>query len=1185
MWSREKFGILTADAEGETLKARIDFSPAVLGVALTLIGAVCAMAQTAGPGASAAPSRPKGPCDIYAAAGDPCVGAHSTTRALYVSYNGPLYQVIRQSDGKTMDIGVVQPTSSPLPDPGGYANAAAQDAFCANTYCWITTIYDQSPKHNDLTQAPRGGFSGPAMGGLNNLPLADMAPVTVMGHKVYGVFIEPGMGLRNDDPKGTAVDDQAEGQYWVVNGRHYNSGCCFDYGNAEIDSRDDDNGTMETAYFGDAPAWFHGSPPGPWIMTDQENNLVGCVNPDGSKLCTNLPSTTWRFATAIAKGEPHHWTSMGGDAQQGDLSVMFSGMRVNATYDPMRKQGAILLGNGGDNSNSSQGTFYEGAVTAAGTFPTDATDQLVQANIVSARYGVQPLSLAPAGATATPPGLQTFSLGSSQDVTLTFTNTTGAPVTDLTLSISLPSTGWSSSVQGNGERTKSFAGPVASNASVSATFKITSGPTAFNGDLSGKAEWKNSTSGAQESETTAEKVRNVSPIKINEFRIASGPINLADSFIELYNAGTNSVDISNWSLTEHPGQQAIFSTVKIPAGTRVAPRGFYLLGLSNSGLATEARAGESILHVRSTTGMSVGDTIAIDTGENAETRKIVKAGTPASSNTTVWQPLPDGPTTVPPGSTNVPVASVSGLVVGEKIALGYGATYPVIANTVERYEVATVTAVGKPGTQAYLAVDAPAGSTNLQVTSVAGISTGDKIRLDIDSVGHGIETVTVTRVGTQASHTNLSAVADAGATNIKVRSVSGFAVGDKLSIGTPANKETVSITGVGTAGPNGTGISFKPGLSRVHITDEGVVAPGTGLELATPLKFSHAANLPFSDRGTGISFEPATAFAHSSNEPVQAIGTGLTLDRPLTHDHAIHAVVRDAAATTAGYQGQPAPNQWFGGPELTTIVPFFERMVTLKQGSIVLRDASGLVVDSLNYGGLVDPWAAEGYQAASGPGRGGCYVRAPGWAAVSGPFPSAATATNSSAGRFPDGADSDNNCTDFLTQAAASLSAASAAGATNIKVSSVAGFDPDQTIMVDTGANLETAVVATVGTAGATTIGAGTAVGATVIPVASVVGFSPGESIKIGSDAGSETATVASVRRFGRTEIVLAAPLTNAHSAGAPVSGTGIDLKAALKRPHASGAQVTDNLPTPGAPNRYSRKPDTEDSRNQSEDQ
>jgi len=50
----------------------------------------------------------------------------------------------------------------------------------------------------------------PALGGFNNLPLADMAPITIMGHKVYGVFIEPGMGLRQDDAKGTAVDDQAE---------------------------------------------------------------------------------------------------------------------------------------------------------------------------------------------------------------------------------------------------------------------------------------------------------------------------------------------------------------------------------------------------------------------------------------------------------------------------------------------------------------------------------------------------------------------------------------------------------------------------------------------------------------------------------------------------------------------------------------------------------------------------------------------------------------------------------------------------------------------------------------------------------------------------------------------------------------------------------------------------------------
>ena len=213
---------------------------------------------------------------------------------------------------------------------------------------------------------------------------------------------------------------------------------------------------------------------------------------------------------------------------------------------------------------------------------------------------------------------------------------------------------------------------------------------------------------------------------------------------------------------------------------------------------------------------------------------------------------------------------------------------------------------------------------------------------------------------------------------------------------------------------------------------------------------------PFSARGTGISFQPETGSAHSSNEPVQPLGTGITLDSPLAKDHAIHAVVRDAVVTTAGYQGTPAPNQWFGGPALAP-----------GAGNMVLRDAAGLVVDSLNYGLLVDPWAAEGYQATSGPGQGGCRVPAPGSAGGFGPAAAVAPATNRSAGRFPDGVDTDSNCTDFLLQPATTLPGGSAAGATNVKVVSVADFAAGQTIKIDTGANLETAVIATVGTAGA----------------------------------------------------------------------------------------------------------------------
>jgi hypothetical protein len=402
-----------------------------------------------------------------------------------------------------------------------------------------------------------------------------------------------------------------------------------------------------------------------------------------------------------------------------------------------------------------------------------------------------------------------------------------------------------------------------------------------------------------------------------------------------------------------------------------------------------------------------------------------------------------------------------------------------------------------------LAADVKAGDTNIKVTSVANISVGDKIRLDIDSVGHGIETVIVTHVGTQASR-------------------GGGAELDR----------------------------------------------GTGLDLAAPLKFNHAANIAFSVRGTGIGFQPATAFAHSSDEPIQPLGTGITLDKPLVEDHEINAVVRDAAVKTAGYQGPPKPSQWFGGPALS---PF--------AGNIVLRDATGLAADSLNYGGLVDPWAAEGYQANSGTGQSGCSVPSlggGGWG-----FGPPTAGVNRSAGRFPDGADTDSNCHDFRLQGATTLAVDSAVGENNIKVASVAELGAGQTIVIDTGASRETAVIATVGTAGGTTVRTATAIGATAIPVVSTAGFSAGQTIGIDGGANRETATVASVsggRRggfggIGGGTITVVAPLTIAHALEAQVSGTGITLTAALTQAHERQAQIVNGVPTPGAPNQYYARP------------
>ena len=230
-------------------------------------------------GGSGTPARAaaQGPCDIYASGGTPCVAAHSTTRALYAAYNGPLYQVRRASDNATTNI-------SPL-SAGGVANAATQDSFCSGTTCVITEIYDQSGNGNNLTDAPGGG----AAGGPDGLANATAAPVTVGGHEAYGVYIAAGDGYRDDSTKNIATGNNPESEYAIFDGTHFNGGCCFDYGNAETNNDDDGAGTMEAIYFGNIKVWGFGSGNGPWIMADMENGLYSGSAPG---LNANDPTTT-----------------------------------------------------------------------------------------------------------------------------------------------------------------------------------------------------------------------------------------------------------------------------------------------------------------------------------------------------------------------------------------------------------------------------------------------------------------------------------------------------------------------------------------------------------------------------------------------------------------------------------------------------------------------------------------------------------------------------------------------------------------------------------------------------------------------------------------------------------------------------------------------------------------------------
>jgi hypothetical protein len=289
-------------------------------------------------------------------------------RALFGSYRGDLYQVRRASDKTTKDIGVLT--------AGGVADAAVQDAFCANTTCTISIIYDQSGKGNHLTVGPAGG-NGKADVESN----ATALKLTVSGHAVYAVYIAAGNGYRNDHTSGIATGNGAQGGYMVASGTHVSSGCCFDYGNAETNDKDTGNGHMEAIYVGRL-CWFtpcDGS--GPWVMADLENGLFSGGNgPNRSN--TSVP---FDYVTAMVKGHSTGYAIKAGNSQSGDLKTMYSGaLPTTAGYNPMRLEGAIILGVGGDNSNVSVGSFFEGAMTS--TFPSDATDDAVQSNIVAAGY-------------------------------------------------------------------------------------------------------------------------------------------------------------------------------------------------------------------------------------------------------------------------------------------------------------------------------------------------------------------------------------------------------------------------------------------------------------------------------------------------------------------------------------------------------------------------------------------------------------------------------------------------------------------------------------------------------------------------------------------------------------------------------------------------------------------------------
>jgi non-reducing end alpha-L-arabinofuranosidase len=341
-------------------------------------------------GAPVTTTRGPGPCDVYAAANTPCVAAYSTIRALSSTYDGPLYQVRRGAPnptqntgtgGETLDIGLL---------PNGFADAAAQIAFCGTQSCSVSTLYDQSGRGNHLTVAKGGLAAGGQFAASDDFESnASAGPITVGGNDVFSLYMEVRQGYRQAIVgNGMPLDQAPQGIYMLADGTRSGTACCWDFGN--VTTNPTEYHTMNTLFLGTA-FWGRGAGAGPWFMADFEAGVwAGGSNPgepgwgalgDEAPANPQNPSLRVRFAAGFLKTGNTYALRMANIETATDLTTAYAG----ALPKPMDNQGAVVLGVGGDNSNNSFGTFYEGAIVAG--FPSNDAELAVLQNIQAAGYG------------------------------------------------------------------------------------------------------------------------------------------------------------------------------------------------------------------------------------------------------------------------------------------------------------------------------------------------------------------------------------------------------------------------------------------------------------------------------------------------------------------------------------------------------------------------------------------------------------------------------------------------------------------------------------------------------------------------------------------------------------------------------------------------------------------------------
>ncbi len=251
--------------------------------------------------------------------------------------------------------------------------------------------------------------------------------------------------------------------------------------------------------------------------------------------------------------------------------------------------------------------------------------------------------------------------------------------------------------------------------------------------------------------------------------------------------------------------------------------------------AVAAPAGATNVEVASNANFLKGDTVRVGHGSSAESQTIRSVGSSGSA-TTLFAPASIG-------ALRISVADATGLLAGQYVTIGseQDRIATVSGTTLTVYTPLTGShASGDPVALKSIGVSFTPALSHSHNVGESAIDAGTGISLKTPLVnshrlgetfiepGTGVAlTAPLTKTHlagpNDAVVTTLAAGFSAGATNIKVSSVTDLAAGDKLTVGQPGYTQTVTITTVGTAGATGTGVTVTPALSQFHYSGDPVI--------------------------------------------------------------------------------------------------------------------------------------------------------------------------------------------------------------------------------------------------------------------------------------------------------------------------------------------------------------------------